>query len=1320
MVLNLRSVTHISILTFLSIVGTIEADAADLVIGVNTAATVSTANDAWDIDGSSGGNGATLTFDTNLDIDTQLTVTSLAGGNSNARLNTVTVNNDGNGDDTNTLVVGDGVNTVNLTIGGNVAGNFATDSADLAIVIDAADDVEETAANAMIDFQGSTVDLGTGSITLQQDLGTTATARFSGNVAQTVTGIITTNSAGSGTLSITNTHASGVTFNSAVGQTSIDQIIIGDTLVHTGSVASFNSTVDATVITIGTNGVGGGEGEDPVPTSSTANFYDTTTASGGFVFGDTLGDFSSDTNTARFVSGDHDYTVTGQFSAADDFDSNWIFVEATSTHQVTFANTIAGVHRIWFGNDEEATVTGEFQDNVTADEIMLGKVDGQTVTARFGSSGDMTVAGVIQKGGGNPTNNLIIYSTDNDLTHTVTFSDSITDIANITIGETALHKGGQGIFNDTVNTVALTITAADTNDNSTSTGDFNAAVTASGAITLTAGDNDREDTSASFADTVSAGSIVLNSDEIHGASATITVDGDAAQTITGTINGAAAGEGDIVVIDATDNAAPDADTFASAIGGTQRLHSVSVGSESKGGSALFSGAVSATTIQVIGGDHPNEDSSITLAGNITATSMVLNDAASGGQATMILGGTAAQTITGKIDGAQPDEGSLVITDTTANAAPDGDTFLSAIGGTARLRSIAIGTSTVAGKAIFSAGVSATSISVTSGNHADEDSTASFSYDVVGSIVLDDSFTDAIATVSFDGTSAQTLTGSMNAASAGEGRVIFNNDTTVSGNLGETLLDRITVAEGAALSIGTKGSTVALGAESIVVNGTLRPVDTLVLSTGSTLTFGDGSTIAITDRSVLGEGEAFIDARTHEATVAIGTGIDDVINVTVPGDFINGRIRLLDAGGNATYTKQGTFSVEPSDFVDYTVINEQDVVSVVATPRSASVFTEQFHTSEQRAEALRAGIIAATGDDAVTHAYYEALTAGGGEAAKAIEQSSNAPAALSASGTVGGNTVAAASNTILSHIADIRAGMGSVFAQGEHETGVAAGGMQSSGGQILWIKPFYNAISQKGTGTLAGYEADTSGVVAGVDLYQGEYIGLGIALSYAKTAIEGKGLGEDQTDVANYQFTAYGSYTMPSWYLDVLAGYGMNDSETERYINFGGLNRLASGEYTGKQYVLKADGGVPLEVAHDMFLTPLAGLHYVYLSNEDYIETGAGVLDLRVDTNDLDIVQSSLGMRFHTIVPSDTGKYIPYVQLGAAYEFMGNEVQTTSSYANGGAAFKVVGHKGQQWTKNAGAGITYELEGLSFVMEYQAEFQHNYVNSTASVGTRFAF
>jgi hypothetical protein len=159
------------------------------------------------------------------------------------------------------------------------------------------------------------------------------------------------------------------------------------------------------------------------------------------------------------------------------------------------------------------------------------------------------------------------------------------------------------------------------------------------------------------------------------ATAAVNINNTANTTIAGNFVEAATGNITVLTIaNSANSQAPSVSTLT----GNVTLDTITVGSSTIGGSSKMSGTVTAATaINVISGNHTSEDSKLEFTGDVTAAKIVMANATSGANTSVVTSGSTAQTITGIVDGAA--------TLTLGNSG--GTTLASAIGGTTQLTEI---------------------------------------------------------------------------------------------------------------------------------------------------------------------------------------------------------------------------------------------------------------------------------------------------------------------------------------------------------------------------------------------------------------------------------------------------------------------------------------------------------------------------------------------------------------------------------------------------------------------------------------------------------
>ena len=281
-----------------------------------------------------------------------------------------------------------------------------------------------------------------------------------------------------------------------------------------------------------------------------------------------------------------------------------------------------------------------------------------------------------------------------------------------------------------------------------------------------------------------------------------------------------------------------------------------------------------------------------------------------------------------------------------------------------------------------------------------------------------------------------------------------------------------------------------------------------------------------------------------------------------------------------------------------------------------------------------------------------------------------------------------------------------------DAGFAAGNGPMS--KNMWLRPFGSIADQDTAGTVAGFEADTYGVIGGVDFPVSSRGRLGFSLSYATTDVTGDGVGRSTTDIDSYQANIYGDFTGPKGYVEYLVGMATNENSTARSIDF--ASTTASGSYDSDQYVFSIGAGMPRSISANTFITPTAGFSWTHVTADTYTETGAGSLNLTVNPEDVDVQLASVGLRLHNA----SGAVTTSIRGGIQYDIAGDEAVASATFTGGGAAFTTTGAEVEQLAGTAGVGVSMDTAGATIGANYDTIFKDGYISHTATLETKWAF
>lgn len=280
------------------------------------------------------------------------------------------------------------------------------------------------------------------------------------------------------------------------------------------------------------------------------------------------------------------------------------------------------------------------------------------------------------------------------------------------------------------------------------------------------------------------------------------------------------------------------------------------------------------------------------------------------------------------------------------------------------------------------------------------------------------------------------------------------------------------------------------------------------------------------------------------------------------------------------------------------------------------------------------------------------------------------------------------------------------------TGVASGDGMSEG--RVWLQPFASTVDQDKRDGIDGYTADTYGVALGADtdaLFNNTVVG--VAVTYGNTNADSDNANSTESDVDSYQIQVYADHDLGNRaFVEGSLGYGRNNIDRTRH-NVGGVpGTNADADFSSNQYIAAASIGqtfAPSSSHPALELTPRAGVRYTHLDTDSFTETGAGGLNLAVDTQDKDALEFSVGTEVAYNIATQNGTLTPAAHVGYTYDAIGDDIQTSSTFTGGGAAFNTDGADPAQSTFNVGAGLTYYSNAnFDLSVNYDAQIKEDYV------------
>ena len=291
-----------------------------------------------------------------------------------------------------------------------------------------------------------------------------------------------------------------------------------------------------------------------------------------------------------------------------------------------------------------------------------------------------------------------------------------------------------------------------------------------------------------------------------------------------------------------------------------------------------------------------------------------------------------------------------------------------------------------------------------------------------------------------------------------------------------------------------------------------------------------------------------------------------------------------------------------------------------------------------------------------------------------------------------------------------------------ETGIATGEAPPSWG--VWGQAFGGHASQNERDQVPGYSANYAGLLLGVDKSVSEHWRAGGVFTYNNTAINNTGdTAGDSTTVNAYGLIGYGTYVGSPWYVNLSAGVVQQDYKTIRKVDFTGFEGDANGQFSGQQYVARAEFGYPLAVGPAV-LTPLASLTYSNLHQNGYTESGGNGAALTVDSAHDTSVRSSLGFKLEQGFTTSYGVLLPDLRLQWVHEFDHTREATGANFAadpTGQTGFTTVGASPVSDLADFSVGVTLlRANNLSLTLRYEIQAASGFVSQTGTLRLRQLF
>ncbi len=238
--------------------------------------------------------------------------------------------------------------------------------------------------------------------------------------------------------------------------------------------------------------------------------------------------------------------------------------------------------------------------------------------------------------------------------------------------------------------------------------------------------------------------------------------------------------------------------------------------------------------------------------------------------------------------------------------------------------------------------------------------------------------------------------------------------------------------------------------------------------------------------------------------------------------------------------------------------------------------------------------------------------------------------------------------------------GAIGAVGSHLDN-ARRSQDRSGG--AWLQQFTYFADRELNGLSEQFRGFGFGFTGGFDTSWGPFHTIGANLGFASTQVEDV-LGVDEPlNIVTYQAGTYAGAEYNNISLDLYAGVGFSDIESNRIVRFEDFNGQARGEHNATHINGSARLGYTADLSERFWIRPALSLDYLRLDEEAFRETGDTGLTLGVESRVSDRAGASATLNAGAIFNGRRTWIRPSIRAGYRNDFISDPVLTQFRFIN---------------------------------------------------------
>ncbi len=274
---------------------------------------------------------------------------------------------------------------------------------------------------------------------------------------------------------------------------------------------------------------------------------------------------------------------------------------------------------------------------------------------------------------------------------------------------------------------------------------------------------------------------------------------------------------------------------------------------------------------------------------------------------------------------------------------------------------------------------------------------------------------------------------------------------------------------------------------------------------------------------------------------------------------------------------------------------------------------------------------------------------------------------------------------------------------------------------FWVQAIGGFASQDANGEQAGFSVWGLGIALGADMPVLDRAHIGFSLMESWQSASLRVSNTSPVEFYTTQLSAYGHHQNDHFYTQAILTAAYNTYETQRNVEFGGLQRSALGKWNGYQWGGSLETGAFFN--WDLYqISPYIRGAYVSVHEDGYTETlGGGGINLVVSDKNADSIRGSVGFALDRDFPIFYDSYVE-AEIRANYtrDILNDPVSVAGNFVTGDTPFTVSGNKRSPNRINLGVGIAHKDSYSSISVDYDTEIASGYMSHTATITARFRF